>query len=307
VPAGEAQGIVSWLPIRFDGLHALILARCGLDDAADAVLERWAGVEIPAGILRAGSGFLLTARALRAELTGRPGQALDLYATVLDPDAGQDFEHRHRWLPDIVRLALALGDDARAREALAVADEEVALAPAAQGRVAAAQRCRGLIECDLAPLKDALDYYRRVDRPLEVAYTLEGIAAVAAQNADLESARAYFNQAVDVYKSLGAEGDVARADIRLRALGVRRGRRGASRETDDGWAALSPTEIRVAGFVAKGLSNPEIAAAMSLSPRTVQTHVSHILAKLGHASRNEVAHEAAVRLAGGAPDATSGG
>jgi DNA-binding CsgD family transcriptional regulator len=305
-PADEMRGIASWLPIRFAGLTALILARRGLDDEADAVLERWAGATIPAGLVRAKSGFLLTARALRAELTGRPDEALDLYASVLDPQAAQDFEHRHHWLPDIVRLALALGDDALAREALAAADAEAALAPNAEARKAAAQRCRGLIECDPAPLEAALDYYRRVGRPLGVAHTLEGIAAVAAQRSDLEGARAYLNQAVDAYKALDAEGDIARADIRLRALGVRRGRRGAPREADGRWASLSPMEVKVAGFVAKGLSNPEIAAALSLSPRTVQTHVSHILSKLGYASRNEIAHEAAVRLAGGAAGGASG-
>jgi DNA-binding CsgD family transcriptional regulator len=287
-------------------LAALILGRRGLEDEADAVLERWAGVAIPAGVLRAGSGFLLAARALRAELAGRPEAALGLYASVLDPDVAQDVEHRYRWLPDLVRLALALGEGAVAREALAAADAEVALAPAVEARRAAAARCRGLVECDPGPLQAALDYYRQAGRPLGVACTLEGIAALAAQRSDLEGARRYLNQAVDAYKALGAEGEIARADVRLRALGVRRGRGAAPRETDGRWSSLSPMEAKVAGLVAKGLSNAEIAAALSLSPRTVQTHVSHILSKLGHASRNEIAREAAVRLAGGGAGGVSG-
>jgi DNA-binding CsgD family transcriptional regulator len=59
---------------------------------------------------------------------------------------------------------------------------------------------------------------------------------------------------------------------------------------------LTPTEVKVAGLVAKGRSNREIAVTLSLSPRTVQTHVSHILAKLGAGSRSQIAREAATRL-----------
>jgi DNA-binding NarL/FixJ family response regulator len=40
--------------------------------------------------------------------------------------------------------------------------------------------------------------------------------------------------------------------------------------------------------VARGRSNPDIAAELFLSPRTVQTHVSRILRKLGHTSRMEI-------------------
>ena len=46
-------------------------------------------------------------------------------------------------------------------------------------------------------------------------------------------------------------------------------------------------------LVAERLTNPEIAERMFISRRTVQTHVSHALAKLGVASRRELAAEAA--------------
>jgi DNA-binding NarL/FixJ family response regulator len=51
----------------------------------------------------------------------------------------------------------------------------------------------------------------------------------------------------------------------------------------------------VAGLVAQGMSNPQIAAQLFLSRRTVQTHVSHILAKLNLSSRIDIAREAARR------------
>ncbi|MFI9322496.1 response regulator transcription factor [Kitasatospora aureofaciens] len=55
----------------------------------------------------------------------------------------------------------------------------------------------------------------------------------------------------------------------------------------------SPTELRVAHLVAAGRSNPQIAAELLLSARTVQSHVSRILAKLSFTSRVEIAGEAA--------------
>jgi DNA-binding CsgD family transcriptional regulator len=282
-------------PLRAHALAALILTRRGRDDEADARLERCAAAPLRAGEPLARSTPLLLARALRAEAEGRPSEALAVLAAVLDPAAARDLERRHLLLPDLVRLALALDDVPRARTAVSAAQAEAAAAPGVLSRAAAAQRCHGLLTQDTALLHGVLEYYRAVPRAPDLARALEDLAAVTAARGDLETARAHLNQAVDLYTELGALGDVARADIRLRSVGVRRGRRRSARP-GDGWAALTPTEVKVAGLVAKGRSNREIGATLSLSPRTVQTHVSHILAKLGAASRSQIAREAATHL-----------
>ncbi|MFE3545900.1 ATP-binding protein [Nocardia sp. NPDC059177] len=56
-----------------------------------------------------------------------------------------------------------------------------------------------------------------------------------------------------------------------------------------GCAALTPRERQVAGLVARGLTNHEIAATLVLSDRTAQNHVQHILTKLGFATRSQIA------------------
>jgi len=85
------------------------------------------------------------------------------------------------------------------------------------------------------------------------------------------------------------EGEVSRAEAWLRQLGVRRSVTGPRKRPKRGWTALTETETKVALLVADGRSNPEIAARMFLSRRTIQSHVSSILAKFGLRSRVEIA------------------
>ena len=59
---------------------------------------------------------------------------------------------------------------------------------------------------------------------------------------------------------------------------------------------LSRREREIAGYVAAGFANREIAARLVLSERTVETHVQHILTKLGFRSRTQIAAWAAIHL-----------
>jgi DNA-binding NarL/FixJ family response regulator len=90
---------------------------------------------------------------------------------------------------------------------------------------------------------------------------------------------------------LEAAWDLRRAEGRLRPSGLRRSRYRVRRRPDTGWAALTPTERTVAELVAEGLSNPDIAARLHVSRRTVETHVAHLLTKLSARSRAEVARQ----------------
>jgi DNA-binding CsgD family transcriptional regulator len=55
---------------------------------------------------------------------------------------------------------------------------------------------------------------------------------------------------------------------------------------------LTPRERDVLRLLVEGRSNPEIADALFISPRTAETHVTHILAKLGATTRAEAAAHA---------------
>ncbi|MEV3904919.1 LuxR family transcriptional regulator [Mycobacterium sp. NPDC050551] len=71
--------------------------------------------------------------------------------------------------------------------------------------------------------------------------------------------------------------------------------RGSRKRAATGWEALTPTERDVVGLVIEGLGNKEAAAKLFISPRTVQTHLTHAYAKLGVTSRMQLAQEAARR------------
>ncbi len=58
---------------------------------------------------------------------------------------------------------------------------------------------------------------------------------------------------------------------------------------ESSWHPLTAREFEVAQLIATGLTNSEIAAELSVAPRTVSAHVEHILARLGAARRTEIA------------------
>lgn len=75
---------------------------------------------------------------------------------------------------------------------------------------------------------------------------------------------------------------------------ARRGR-GERKRPPTGWDSLTPTERDVVRLVAEGLGNKDIGERLFISPRTVQTHLTHVYAKLGLTSRMQLAQEAARR------------
>ena len=57
--------------------------------------------------------------------------------------------------------------------------------------------------------------------------------------------------------------------------------RGERKRPASGWASLTPAERDVVRLVSEGLGNNDIAARLFISPRTVQSHLTHVYAKLG--------------------------
>ncbi len=68
--------------------------------------------------------------------------------------------------------------------------------------------------------------------------------------------------------------------------------RGERKRPSSGWGSLTPAELDVVRLVSEGLGNNDIATRLFVSPRTVQSHLSHVYSKLGLKSRVQLAQEA---------------
>ena len=75
------------------------------------------------------------------------------------------------------------------------------------------------------------------------------------------------------------------------AYATRKG--GGRKRPATGWASLTPAEREVVCLVSEGLRNDAIARRLFIAPGTVKVHLSHIFAKLGIATRAELAAQAA--------------
>jgi DNA-binding CsgD family transcriptional regulator/tetratricopeptide (TPR) repeat protein len=238
-------------------------------------------------------GALALARSLDREHDGALAAALAELTTAFD-NSVENLEEAEDLFADAVRLSMRTGDLTAAQTVTAHA-AALAAESAIPHRQANALYCQGLLEHDADRLLAAAQRYDDAGRPLLNAKALEAAADEFLRGDDRVQARAAFTQAVEGYTALGAAADVARLQAAFRAHGIRRGPHSKHRRADSGWDSLTPTEIKVAAFVEEGLSNPEIAARLLLSRRTVATHVSHILKKLGVNSRTDIARESALR------------
>jgi DNA-binding CsgD family transcriptional regulator len=274
-------------------LGALIAAHRQDGRALATHLRSAAELHVDLRLARVNVARLGIARAMVAEGEGRPDAALaEFVDACTDPDTTPESptpaEDCRGWLPDLVRLALARDrrDVAEVYTAACAADARV------DGRtetVAVARHCAGLLADDPAILDAAIEEYGRAGLAPFRAQAQENLAVLLAGRGHLDAAQRAYDAAAETYVALEAAWDLRRAEVRLRPLGVRLSRYRIRRRPASGWQALTPAELTVADLVADGLSNPEVATRLHVSRRTVETHVAHILAKLGGRSRQEIA------------------
>ncbi|HEX7738916.1 MAG TPA: helix-turn-helix transcriptional regulator [Marmoricola sp.] len=119
---------------------------------------------------------------------------------------------------------------------------------------------------------------------------LESAAGRFAEAGELLYAAQSAAQSARAYRSAGLRGPASRAAAASqRILSGCEGARTPAASLDIATAELSRREIEVARLVAKGLTNSDIAERLSLSVRTVESHVYRVFAKLGVAQRSDVA------------------
>jgi DNA-binding CsgD family transcriptional regulator len=215
----------------------------------------------------------------------RLGGLLDLLAEldVRDPDVSP--------APELVEALLRSGRTEQAAE-LAERYGAEASAKALPWAQARAARLRGLL-CGWDELDDrfgqALALHERTPDVFEAARTslLHGARLRRARRRS--DARELLRRALDCFERLGARpwADLAAAELEATGETVAR-RDGDERD------ALTPRELQIALLLGEGRTTRETAAALFLSPKTVEYHLRHVYTKLGITSRVELA----TRLAG---------
>lgn len=139
----------------------------------------------------------------------------------------------------------------------------------------------------LRRIDDVLAVARQNRRRMDEVWLLLDRARLAV--ADRRLAAASFHEAAELADAIGARTELRLAELGLRALGERTWRRGPSVDGDSRLGQLTARELEVARLVAGGASNPEIAAALFLSRKTIERHVSNLLMKVGARNRTELA------------------
>ena len=216
-------------------------------------------------------------------------QAVDRHLTRADAIAesiGLIEPGQWRFHADHVEALIGLGELERA-EALRDRLEARGRAGDRPWALATAARCRGLLlearghrDEALAAFTDALREHERLPVPFERARTLLALGSVQRRANQKRVARESLDQALSVFDELGAPLWAEKARVEMGRIGGRSApRRGE----------LTATEQAIADLVAAGHTNEEVAAALSLSPRTVAWNLSKIYRKVGVRSRTQLA------------------
>jgi DNA-binding NarL/FixJ family response regulator/tetratricopeptide (TPR) repeat protein len=189
--------------------------------------------------------------------------------------------------PWLTRTALAAGRDELADAVASAARALAAANPGYPAVDAAAAHSLGLAERDAGRLAAAAE--RHPDRWAR-ASAAEDLGVAHARRAQDREAIGRLTEAIEGYQAVGAAADMARVRRRLRKLGVRRRHWTQAQDRPTvGWESLTETERVVAGLVADGLSNRDVAARMYVSVHTVAFYLRQIFRKLGIGSRVELA------------------
>jgi DNA-binding CsgD family transcriptional regulator len=188
-------------------------------------------------------------------------------------------------LPELIEAATRTGDTELARQALERLTEAANASNSNWGRGVEA-RSRALIsEAELAEslYTEAIERLSRTRLRPELARAHLLYGEWLRREGRRVAARDHLRKAHDMLAGIGMEAFAERARRELIATGEK-----VRKRSDDTRDELTPQERQIARLARDGLSNPEIAAQLFISARTVEWHLGKVFTKLGISSRRQL-------------------
>jgi DNA-binding CsgD family transcriptional regulator len=228
------------------------------------------------------------AQAYVALLAGRPRQANSAFEHLKDsgkvaPAGGSRFATGRT--PQVI----ALSNLGRTEEARQIAEEELAWAeswgtPRFIG-IALRGRAHALETGERIPaLQAAVAVLEEAPASLELARALGDLGSALRRDNHRAAAREPLRRALDLARRCRADALADQLRGELRAAGAR-----PRRDLLTGTDSLTASESRIAQMAATGMTNPQIAQAIFLTPGTVEKHLTNVYSRLGIASRHQLA------------------
>jgi DNA-binding CsgD family transcriptional regulator len=269
-------------PIGLAALGVVLVERDRLGEAEGLMTQERFGrrsVRVP---------WFLEARARVHAAAGRLDEALEdlLECGRIEQDWDVRTPAFSTWRAHAASLLASLG---RHDEAIRLAREELerCRAFAAPGPTGAALRTLGTLtdgDAGLALLEEAVEVLRPSPERLELARALLEQGAALRRGGRRAGAREPLRRALELARGCGAEVLAACAHDELVAAGAR-----PRRDPTESRSRLTASELRVARLAADGLTNREIAQALFVTEKTVETHLRSVFRKLAIGSRSQLA------------------
>jgi ATP/maltotriose-dependent transcriptional regulator MalT len=217
---------------------------------------------------------------------GRPSEATDRLLLVSAGERAESNPLTALWsIPDLIEAAARSERLGETSDRLDAYTDWVETSPS-PARLSLLARCRALAgEGDAGEQFEAALAPEAALSPFEHARTELLYGEWLRRGRKRREARPYLRRAADLFRQVGAPPWEERAESELRATGETARRRDPS--TLD---QLTPQELQIAGLVAAGMTNRQVAAQLYLSPRTIDYHLRKVFSKLGVASRTELVH-----------------
>jgi predicted ATPase/class 3 adenylate cyclase/DNA-binding CsgD family transcriptional regulator len=272
---GGMEAGIAYLALGFAALAAGDAAT-----AQDATEAAWQHLSVLPAMAAVGRTFKAVAALGGGDLAAARRCADDAVSTTTGVFLSEALTTR-------ARVAIARGEPEQGER-----DAHDALARAAE--LEAYMYVPDILEC-LGTLAGEAGSHREAARLFGAAHGIrQGIGAVRFKvwDARYEASVAPLRDAMGDKDFDSAWGEGAALSTEEAISYAQRGR-GERKRPTSGWASLTPTERDVVRLVSEGLANNDIATRLFVSPRTVQTHLTHVYTKLGLSSRVQLVQEAA--------------